>query len=520
MKRPTSRGALAVGAGTALLLATTFGTLNVQTQAPAGAPAGAQAGRGGGRGGIAPALFTALDANKDGAVSRDEFTGGFDKWFSEWDTTKSGSLSAQDIGDGLTKIAAAFAPAPPAGFGGGQPEACGGRSANPRVACQSDIDKMMAAMPDKAPAKPMKPRKVLVLGHASGFVHSSIPLAAVMMTEMGKKTGAWTATVTYDPADINTANLKQYDLVFLDSTTGCFLDDPSDPAATAARRAALLEFVRSGKGLAGIHAATDSYHGASCGGRAGAPAGAPGAAPAAAGGPGAGRAGGRAGGPGAGLAAAMIAQGDKDGDQKLSHAEYTAVVASWWDKLDTDKSGKVAQADFGPRFASLTPAPAPRGNRAGADANGAPANAPLWPEFNKMIGGYFKFHWVDPQEITVKIDDPKSPLTAMFHGEEFVIHDETYTFEQDSFSRTNVHVLTSIDYSKMSDADKAKEQRPRTDHDFALSYIRREGQGRVFYEAHGHSERVYAMKPMLEHVLAGVQYALGDLKADDSPSVK
>jgi hypothetical protein len=42
----------------------------------------------------------------------------------------------------------------------------------------------------------------------------------------------------------------------------------------------------------------------------------------------------------------------------------------------------------------------------------------------------------------------------------------------------------------------------------------------MFYEAHGHSERIYAMKPMLEHVLAGVQYALGDLKADDSPSVK
>jgi hypothetical protein len=25
---------------------------------------------------------------------------------------------------------------------------------------------------------------------------------------------------------------------------------------------------------------------------------------------------------------------------------------------------------------------------------------------------------------------------------------------------------------------------------------------------------------MMEHVLAGIQYALGDLKADDSPSVK
>ena len=28
------------------------------------------------------------------------------------------------------------------------------------------------------------------------------------------------------------------------------------------------------------------------------------------------------------------------------------------------------------------------------------------------------------------------------------------------------------------------------------------------------------MKPLLEHILAGMQYALGDLKADDSPSVK
>ncbi len=504
---------VAAAAGTALLLAAAFGNLTVQTQAPQ-APGG---GRGGGRGGVGPAIFSAVDANKDGSVTKDEFTGAFDKWFTEWDAAKSGSLTAQEIGDGLTKVVAANAPAPPPG--GGQ-EPCGGRSSNPQVACQSDIDKMMAAMPDKAPAKPLKPRKVLVLGHASGFVHSSIPLASVMMTEMGKKTGAWTATTTYDPADITAQNLKQYDLVFLDSTTGCFLDDPNDPAATQARRAALLDFVRSGKGLAGIHAATDSYHGASCGGRAGAPAGAPAAAPGAAA---AGRGAGRAGGPGGALAAAMVAEGDKDADGKLSRTEYTAVVASWWAKLDTDKTGKIAQAEFGPRFAALTPAPAPRGNRAGADANAAPAKPggdPLWPEFNKMIGGYFKFHWVDPQEITVKIDDPKSPLTAMFHGEEFVIHDETYTFNQDSFSRTNVHVLTSIDYSKMSDADKAKESGMRTDHDYALSYIRREGQGRVFYEAHGHSERVYAMKPMLEHILAGVQYALGDLKADDSPSQK
>ena len=118
----------------------------------------------------------------------------------------------------------------------------------------------MAALPAKAPAAPKQARKVLVLSKAGGFVHSSIPLAGRTIEEMGKKTGAWTTTITFDAADINEANLKQYDAIFLASTTGAFLDDANDAAATAARKKALLDFVRGGKGLAGIHASTDSYH--------------------------------------------------------------------------------------------------------------------------------------------------------------------------------------------------------------------------------------------------------------------
>jgi len=315
------------------------------------------------------------------------------------------------------------------GFGRGGPQ-----NQTPKP---EDVEAMTAALPDKAPAKPKQPRKVLVLCKAAGFVHSSIPLAAATVEALGRKTGAWSTTISYDPAVITADNLKQYDLIFLASTTGAFLDDPNDQAVTEARKAALLAFVRGGKGLAGIHAATDSYH--TSGGRG---RGAPGA------------------------------------------------------------------PDASTTSAASPPAPA------------GPVGT--WPDFNKMVGGFFKFHWLDPQLITVKIDDPKSPLTAMFHGQEFEIHDETYTFAQDSFSRENVHVLTSIDYSKMSDADKAKEPAAtkRTDGDYGLSWIRREGKGRVFIEAHGHSERVYAIAPMLQHVLAGIQYAMGDLKADDSPSVK
>jgi hypothetical protein len=214
----------------------------------------------------------------------------------------------------------------------------------------------------------------------------------------------------------------------------------------------------------------------------------------------------------------MISQGDKNGDGRLSREEMAAVAEAWFDTLDSGKTGRVSEQEFVTRFASLMPAAPPAGGRAGAPS--APGGSPLWPEFNKIIGGYFKFHWVDPQLITVKIDDPNSPLTAMFHGQEFEIRDETYTYNQESFSRQNVHVLTSIDYGKMTAEDKAKETNPRSDHDYALSWIRREGSGRVFYEAHGHHERVYGMKPMLEHVLAGIQYAVGDLKADDTPSAK
>lgn len=485
------RSPLLAGACAAALCAGAFVALEAQ-QAPQGQqgqPAG-PGGRGGGRGGAAPGVFAAADMNKDAFVTRDELKATFAKWLSEGDTGKTGSLTQDQLVAALN--AALPQPAPAAGGGRG---AAQNQTPNP-----ADVEKMMAALPDKAPAKPKQPRKVLVLSKAAGFVHTCIPLAAKTIEAIGAKTGAWSTTITYDASDITAQNLKQYDLLFLNNTTGAFLESANDPAATDARKKALLEFVRSGEGLAGIHAAADSYHqqeGAGRGGRGGA---------------------------GTLLASQMLAAGDKNSDQKLSREELSALADVWFDKLDSEKAGKVSQQDFTARFAAVLPqAPAAAGRGAGRGTGGQPGRdtqVGTWPEFNKMIGGFFKFHWVDPQLITVKIDDPKSPVAAMFHGEEFEIHDETYTFGMNTWSRENLHILTSIDYSKMSDPDKLKEDYPRADHDYGLSWIRREGKGRVFYEAHGHSERVYAIKPMLEHVLAGVQYAIGDLKADDNPSAK
>jgi len=302
-----------------------------------------------------------------------------------------------------------------------------------QVARVSDLLQMMSALPESAPAKPARPRRVLVLAKAQGFVHSSIPLAARTIEALGQKTGAWTTVITYNAADVNEQNLQQYDAIFLASTTGTFLDDPKDPAVTDARRKALLDFVRGGKGVAGIHAATDSYHGG-------------GVAPAA--------------------------------------------------------SGGKAPVDGG---------------------------SPLWPEFNRLIGGYFKYHWLYPTQIAVKIEDPDNPVNAAFTSlnattgvrmpRAFSVVDEVYTFNETSWSRARAHVLTSIDYSKMPAEVKAQEPAPqRTDHDYALSYIQREGKGRVFVEVLGHDESIYKMPSMLAHILAGMQYVIGDLQADDSPT--
>src|SRR4051812_29284692 len=321
--------------GAAMLAMTVSGT--AQQPAPQ-----AQGGRGGGRGGVGPALFTAADTNKDAAVSREELKGTFDKWYAAADTANAGSITPAQLATVVTAALPAPPPPPQA-----QSEPCGGRSSNPQVPCAADVEKMKAALPSTAPAKPAKPHKILVYGHSTGFVHSSIPLAAATVDEMGKKLGTWTTTISYNPADINTENLKQYDVLFLDSTTGCFLDDPADQAATTARRAALLDFIRNGKGIAGIHAATDGYHGT--------PPGTP--APAAAAGP------------------------------------------------NAPQDGGVA----------------------------------LWPDYIGLIGGYFKFHWLFPTQIAVKLDDPASPINAPFKQHAFSIADEIYTFNQDSFSRSRVH---------------------------------------------------------------------------------
>ena len=98
-----SRTTLAVAVCGAALLATSVRGVAQQPApaAPQGQPgAGRAGGGGGGRGGVAPALFTAADGNKDGAVSREELKTTFDSWFSPLGHQQGRRGDAGAAGDG------------------------------------------------------------------------------------------------------------------------------------------------------------------------------------------------------------------------------------------------------------------------------------------------------------------------------------------------------------------------------------------------------------------------------------
>lgn len=118
-------------------------------------------------------------------------------------------------------------------------------------------DKIAAALPDEAYAKPAKARKLLVFSKTAGFRHESIATGKLALSELGKKTGAFEAVISDDLANFEAGKIDEFDaIVFLSTTQDVFRD--SDKAE--ALRESLMNFVKGGKGFVGIHAATDTFY--------------------------------------------------------------------------------------------------------------------------------------------------------------------------------------------------------------------------------------------------------------------
>lgn len=143
-----------------------------------------------------------------------------------------------------------------------------------------------------------------------------------------------------------------------------------------------------------------------------------------------------------------------------------------------------------------------------------------WAAFGEILGARGAAHRDADEKVTVKLDDPTSPINAAFGGKGFQIADEIFRF-QAPYSRRNVRVLLSIDVGKTDmNQGRPRGKCVRKDNDYPISWIRRHGKGRVFYCSLGHNPHVFWDPTMLKHFLAGIQFALGDLKADATPSAK
>ncbi len=273
----------------------------------------------------------------------------------------------------------------------------------------SQWSRIEKAMPAQATAKPLKPRKLLIFNRNVEYDghRASILAGSEAFRQFGKKTGAFEAIISEDPAMFDRDKLAQFDAVFLNNNIGSCVSENE-------RRKNLLEFVTSGGGLMGVHGTSIAF-------------------------------------------------------------------TKWqWPPLED------------------------------------------WYEFGHMLGargarhrgGYVK------EPIVMALDDPAHPLVDIFAKESYPWVDEIFRFHA-PYSRKNVRVLLKIDTQKTDlstylpdDKDKCL----RSDHDYALAWIRNYGKGRVFYSALAHSPHVFEDPKMLRFYLDGVQFVLGDLAAPTTPS--
>jgi len=135
------------------------------------------------------------------------------------------------------------------------------------------VDKILAAVPEKPHAKPAEKRRLLVFAVTNGFRHDSIPTGQLLMRLMGEKTGAFEAVVSDDLENFEVDHLRTFDaVVFLNTTGNAFSpsghewEQMDEAARTTAKereerlKKNLMAFIRSGRGLVGIHSATDSFY--------------------------------------------------------------------------------------------------------------------------------------------------------------------------------------------------------------------------------------------------------------------
>ena len=134
-----------------------------------------------------------------------------------------------------------------------------------------------------------------------------------------------------------------------------------------------------------------------------------------------------------------------------------------------------------------------------------------WPEYGEMIGGYFDEHPWEHFDAPIVVEDPAFPgMQEWPHS--FIFHDEIYQIR--NFSRDKLRVLMRLDASKL---DLTNSHVHRKDKDFAVTWAKMYGKGRVYYSTLGHPVENWDRPELQAMYVGAIKWAMGLVDADVTP---
>jgi type 1 glutamine amidotransferase len=131
-----------------------------------------------------------------------------------------------------------------------------------------------------------------------------------------------------------------------------------------------------------------------------------------------------------------------------------------------------------------------------------------WPEYGDMIGGYYDEHPWLTFDAPIIVEDPSFPGMQQW-PRSFVLRDEIYQMR--NYSRSKVRVLMRLDVSKL---DMKNKNVHRTDGDFAVTWAKTYGKGRVYYTTLGHVEENWDKPEFQQMITKAIAWAMGLENAD------
>ena len=134
-----------------------------------------------------------------------------------------------------------------------------------------------------------------------------------------------------------------------------------------------------------------------------------------------------------------------------------------------------------------------------------------WAEYGTMLGGFFDEHPWNTFNAPILVEDDAFPGIEKFPPA-FTLNDEIYQMK--NFSRENTRVLMRLDASKL---DLSGKRVHRTDADFAVSWAKMYGKGRVFYSTLGHVTGNWDRPELQAMYVGAIKWALRLVDADVTP---